>query len=382
MSNPFYFEHQHTDPSGARLGRFHTPHGSVDTPIFMPVGTAATVKAMTTGELKQIGAQIILANTYHLFLRPGHELIKQMGGVHRFMNWDGPILTDSGGYQVFSLGDLRTISEQGVEFRSHIDGSKRFLSPEIAVAIQEALGADIIMQLDECPPHPAKREYLARSLEISLRWGKRCKEARNQEPNGSALFGIMQGGMHEDLRRISAAGLIDEGYDGYAMGGLSVGEPKEMMKEVLSYAPKLLPVEKPRYLMGVGRPEDLVMAVAAGVDMFDCVMPTRNARNGQLFNRRGAFNIKRRENRDSDQPVDRHCRCETCQHYSRAYLRHLFINKEILGHRLMTQHNLFFYLDLMENMRQAISQNRFTAFESSFAAAQAGDGDGAWDWHL
>jgi queuine tRNA-ribosyltransferase len=378
MTTPFSFEHLHTDPCGARRGRFHTPHGSVETPIFMPVGTAATVKAMTTGELKQIGSQIILANTYHLFLRPGHELIKKLGGVHRFMNWDGPLLTDSGGYQVFSLGDLRTISEKGVEFRSHIDGSKRFLSPEVAVEVQEALGADIIMQLDECPPHPAKREYLARSLEMSLRWGKRCKEARNREPDGKALFGIMQGGMEEDLRRISAAGLIEEGYDGYAMGGLSVGEPKEMMKEVLSYAPNLLPEEKPRYLMGVGRPEDLVMAVASGVDMFDCVMPTRNARNGQLFTRRGAFNIKRHENRESDQPIDPHCGCDTCRHYSRAYLRHLFISKEILGHRLMTQHNLFFYLDLMETMREAIVQDRFSPFEKSFHQAQAGEGDGSW----
>ncbi|MBF0456234.1 MAG: tRNA guanosine(34) transglycosylase Tgt [Magnetococcales bacterium] len=380
MVAPFRFEHLHTDPTGARRGRFHTPHGSVETPIFMPVGTAATVKAMTTGELTTIGAQIILANTYHLFLRPGHGLIKKMGGVHRFMNWDGPLLTDSGGYQVFSLGDLRTLSEEGAAFRSNIDGSKQFLSPEIAIEIQEALGADIIMQLDECPPHPATREYLARSLEMSLRWGKRCKEARHKEPDGKALFGIMQGGMDESLRRLSAAGLVDEGYDGYAMGGLSVGEPKEMMAEVLSYAPNLLPADKPRYLMGVGRPEDLVMAVQAGVDMFDCVMPTRNARNGQLFTRRGAFNIKRHENRESDQPVDPHCGCDTCRHYSRAYLRHLFINKEILGHRLMTQHNLAFYLDLMNNMRQAIQKDQFGPFQRSFYQAQAGEGSGAWGW--
>lgn len=380
MTNSFGFEHLHTDPSGARRGRFHTPHGTVETPIFMPVGTAATVKAMTTAELAQIGSQIILANTYHLFLRPGHELIKKMGGVHRFMNWNGPILTDSGGYQVFSLGDLRTISEEGVEFRSHIDGSKRFLSPEVAVAVQEALGADIIMQLDECPPHTASREYLARSLEMSLRWGERCLTARNKEADGHALFGIMQGGMHEDLRKISAAGLLATGYDGYAMGGLSVGESKEDMEAVLSYAPNLLPTDKPRYLMGVGRPEDLVMAVGYGVDMFDCVMPTRNARNGQLFTRRGAFNIKRQENRESEQPLDPHCGCETCRHYSRAYLRHLFVGKEILGHRLLTQHNLFFYLDLMTNMRQAISQDRFLQFKKSFYEAQAGEGDGSWQF--
>ncbi|MBF0382698.1 MAG: tRNA guanosine(34) transglycosylase Tgt [Magnetococcales bacterium] len=378
MVKRFHFEHTHTDPSGARRGRFTTPHGTVETPIFMPVGTAATVKAMTTGELTDIGAQIILANTYHLFLRPGHQLVKKMGGVHNFMNWSGPVLTDSGGYQVFSLGDLRTISEKGVEFRSHIDGSKRFLSPEIAVEIQEALGADIIMQLDECPPHPAEREYLKRSLELSLRWGKRCKDARNKEPDGSALFGIMQGGMFEDLRRISAAGIVEEGYDGYAMGGLSVGEPKEKMVEVLSYAPDLLPTDKPRYLMGVGRPEDLVMAVESGVDMFDCVMPTRNARNGQLFNRRGAFNIKRLENRESDSPIDPHCGCETCKNYSRAYLRHLYISKEILGHRLMTQHNLYFYLDLMSNLRAAIEQNQFANFKKSFYQAQAGEGSGEW----
>ena len=380
MTNSFGFEHLHTDPSGARRGRFHTPHGTVETPIFMPVGTAATVKAMTTAELAQIGSQIILANTYHLFLRPGHELIKKMGGVHRFMNWNGPILTDSGGYQVFSLGDLRTISEEGVEFRSHIDGSKRFLSPEVAVAVQEALGADIIMQLDECPPHTASREYLARSLEMSLRWGERCLTARNKEADGHALFGIMHGGMHEDLRKISAAGLLATGYDGYAMGGLSVGESKEDMEAVLSYAPNLLPTDKPRYLMGVGRPEDLVMAVGYGVDMFDCVMPTRNARNGQLFTRRGAFNIKRQENRESEQPLDPHCGCETCRHYSRAYLRHLFVGKEILGHRLLTQHNLFFYLDLMTNMRQAISQDRFLQFKKSFYEAQAGEGDGSWQF--
>ncbi len=368
MTLRFRFERVHTDPSGARRGRFHTPHGSVETPVFMPVGTVATVKAMTPEEVKKSGATIILANTYHLFLRPGHQIVAGLGGLHSFMNWHGPILTDSGGYQVFSLAALRKISEEGVAFRSHIDGSARFLSPEIAVEVQEALGADIIMQLDECPPYPAERDYLARSLELSLRWGARCKAARRPEADGRALFGIMQGGMDEELRRRSVAGLVEIGFDGYALGGLSVGEPKALMAEVLSYAPALLPEDRPRYLMGVGKPEDLVMAVGCGVDMFDCVLPTRNARNGQLFTRRGALNVKSARFREDPAPPDPECGCETCQHYSLAYLNHLYRNREILGHRLMTLHNLHYYQDLMAEMREAIVADRFESFRQEFVA--------------
>ena len=366
-TGPFRFELLHTDPSGARRGRLHTPRGIIETPIFMPVGTAATVKAMTPDELRRAGAQIILGNTYHLYLRPGHELIERLGGLHRFMNWSGPILTDSGGYQVFSLGALRTIREEGVAFRSHIDGSPHSLTPEKAVRIQESLGAEIMMQLDECPPYPADRDYLARSLERSLRWGARCLAARSEERREiQALFGIVQGGMDEALRRQSAEGLVAMAFDGYALGGLSVGEPKELMAEVLSYAPNLLPREKPRYLMGVGKPEDLLLAVGSGVDMFDCVIPTRNARNGQLFTRRGVFNVKQARFREDPGPADPGCACDACRHYSLAYLHHLYRNNEILGHRLMTGHNLTFYLDLMAGMRAAIEADRFARFRQDF----------------
>ncbi|MBF0164954.1 MAG: tRNA guanosine(34) transglycosylase Tgt [Magnetococcales bacterium] len=313
MKPTFSFELLHTDPSGARRGRVNTPRGVIETPAFMPVGTAATVKAMDPEDVKGTGAHILLANTYHLFLRPGHETVARLGGLHTFMAWDKPILTDSGGYQVFSLSSLRKITEEGVAFRSHLDGSARFLSPEIAVRVQERLDSDILMQLDECPPHPAPRDYLARSMELSLRWAARCKVARSDPEDGRALFGIMQGGMERDLRQISAHGLIEIGFDGYALGGLSVGEPKPLMAEVLSYAPELLPKEKPRYLMGVGKPEDLVMAVERGVDMFDCVLPTRNARNGQLFTRRGAFNVKTARFREDPGPADPECRCPACR---------------------------------------------------------------------
>lgn len=363
---PFSFELDHVDPSGARRGRFHTAHGTVETPIFMPVGTAATVKAMTPGELTSIGSQIILGNTYHLFLRPGHDLIERLGGLHRFMNWDGPILTDSGGFQVFSLSNLRKITEEGASFQSHIDGSKHFLSPEVSLQVQEALGSDIIMQLDECPPYPASKEEVQRATELSLRWAKRTKEAKNPAKAHQALFGIMQGGVHEDLRQLSAEGLQEIGFDGYAIGGVSVGEGGELMREVLGYAPDFLPREKPRYLMGVGTPLDLLDAVGAGVDMFDCVMPTRNARNGQLFTSRGKMNIKGARFREDAGPVDPECACETCRNYSRAYLHHLFKSNEILGHRLMTLHNLSFYLNLMEGMRRAICEDRFTGFKKIF----------------
>ncbi|MBF0184751.1 MAG: tRNA guanosine(34) transglycosylase Tgt [Magnetococcales bacterium] len=366
-----FFELLHTDPSGARRGRFHTRHGTVQTPIFMPVGTAASVKTLSSADLETIDAQIILGNTYHLYLRPGHQLIAQLGGLHRFMNWSGPILTDSGGYQVFSLGAIRRIREEGVTFRSHLDGSAHLLSPELAVRIQEDLGSDIMMQLDECPPYPASRDYLAKSLQLSLRWGLRCLAARRPE-SGQALFAIVQGGMEADLRRESAAALIEAPFDGYALGGLSVGEPKEKMAEVLSYAPALLPQRQPRYLMGVGKPEDLVEAVAAGMDMFDCVLPTRNARNGQLLTRFGPMNIKQARFRTDPGAVDEQCHCPCCRHYSRAYLHHLFRNKEISGLRLMTLHNLHYYLQLMAQMRSAIEENRFAAFRTAFHAQRVG----------
>ncbi|MBF0610056.1 MAG: tRNA guanosine(34) transglycosylase Tgt [Magnetococcales bacterium] len=357
----------------ARAGRMVTRRGVVETPVFMPVGTRGTVKAMTTPELRQVGTSILLGNTYHLHLRPGHELVEQLGGLHRFMNWSGPILTDSGGFQVFSLGKLRKIKEDGVTFRSHIDGAACYLSPESAVAIQESLGSDIMMQLDECPPYPAEREYVANSMQLSLRWAARCKEARTAK--GGALFGIVQGGMYEDLRLASAEGLMDIGFDGYAIGGLSVGEPKVLMNQVLSYLPARLPENAPRYLMGVGTPEDLVTAVAAGVDMFDCVMPTRNARNGQLFTHTGKINIKQARYRQDDGPLDAQCGCETCAHYSRAYVHHLFRNGEILGHRLMTLHNLAYYHHLMATMRQAILEQRFEEFAREFFASYPSSGE-------
>lgn len=378
MTSAFSFERVVTDPCGARVGRLHTSHGVVDTPIFMPVGTQATVKAMTPEELKGVGVQIVLANTYHLFLRPGADIIARLGGLHRFMNWDRPILTDSGGYQVFSLGSLCKISEEGALFQSHIDGSRHFLRPEEAIAVQEKLGSDIMMQLDECPPADAGRERVASAMALSLRWAARCKAARDPEKPGRALFGIMQGGIDEGLRRESAAGLVDLGFDGYAMGGLSVGETRQSMLAVLAYAPHLLPVDKPRYLMGVGKPEDIVDAVACGVDMFDCVLPTRNARNGQLFTRRGPFNIKRSQNREDPGPIDPHCGCETCTRYSRAYLRHLFVNREILGLRLMTLHNLHYYLDLAAAMKNAIHRGNFTSFQQSFHSTLAGAGDATY----
>nr|WP_176704640.1 tRNA guanosine(34) transglycosylase Tgt [Candidatus Magnetococcus massalia]CRH08243.1 tRNA-guanine transglycosylase (queuine/archaeosine tRNA-ribosyltransferase) [Candidatus Magnetococcus massalia]CRH08311.1 tRNA-guanine transglycosylase (queuine/archaeosine tRNA-ribosyltransferase) [Candidatus Magnetococcus massalia] len=370
LSQPFRFEHLSTDPSGARRGRFVTPRGAVETPAFMPVGTAGTVKAMTPEEVKGLGAQIILGNTYHLYLRPGHERMRRLGGLHKFMNWSGPILTDSGGYQVFSLGELRKITEEGVTFNSHIDGSKHFIGAEESIAIQEALGADIMMQFDECPPYPAEKEYVKNSLDLTIRWGQRSIDAKTPDTPGRALFGIVQGGMYEDLRKESAEKTIALGFDGYALGGLSVGEPKELMQEVLSYAPAFLPEDKPRYLMGVGKPADLVMAVEQGIDMFDCVLPTRNARNGQLLTRYGALNIKQARFRDEVGPVDPSCPCDCCQQYDRAYLHHLFRANEILGMRLMTLHNLTYYQTLMREMREAIEVNGFAAFKTKFLEDQ------------
>jgi queuine tRNA-ribosyltransferase len=341
-----------------------TTHGTIETPIFMPVGTQATVKAMTPEELQEAGAQIILANTYHLYLRPGHTLIDRLGGLHGFMNWKGPILTDSGGFQVFSLGELRKISEEGVRFRSHIDGSAHFISPETAIEIQESLGSDIIMCFDECPPYPADFAYVRRSMELTGRWARRCKEVHRRE--GQALFGIVQGGMYPELRKESATQLREIGFDGYALGGLSVGEEKQVMHEMLEQCAPFLPEDQPRYVMGIGAPEDLVEAVHCGYDMFDCVMPTRNARNGMLFTSRGRINIKGAIYAEDQSPLDPDCSCYVCRNYSRAYLRHLFRSREILASRLNTWHNLHYFLNLMAEARRAIAEDRFNEFRSDF----------------
>ncbi len=351
--------------SAARLGRIHTRRGTIDTPVFMPVGTLGTVKAMLPEELKEEGAAIILANTYHLFLRPGHELVQRMGGLHRFMNWDRPILTDSGGFQVFSLGKLCRISEEGVSFQSHIDGSKHLLTPELSIAVQESLGADIIMAFDECIPYPSSREYVAESTALSGRWALRCKEARQKE-DGAALFGIVQGGMFPDLRKRSAEELIEIGFDGYALGGLSVGEEAEKMYAMMEATLPLLPADRPRYVMGVGTPENLLEGVSHGVDMFDCVMPTRNARNGLLFTHFGKISIKQARYADDQGPVDPDCSCYVCRNYSRAYLRHLYMSNEILASMLNTRHNLHYYLGLMAGAREALATGRFAQYKENF----------------
>lgn len=351
--------------TGARAGRLHTPHGTFDTPIFMPVGTQATVKAMSPEELKTMGAGIILSNTYHLFLRPGHELVKEAGGLHSFMNWDGGILTDSGGFQVFSLGPLRKITEDGVTFRSHIDGSKQFLSPERATEVQMALGSDIMMAFDECVPYPADYAYAKQSTERTTRWAKRCKEAHTNTEK-QALFGIVQGGMYKDLRTQSVNELVELDFPGYAVGGLSVGEPKPLMYEMLEHTVPLLPPHKPRYLMGVGTPDCLVEGVMHGIDMFDCVFPTRVARNGTVMTSKGRLVVKNAEYAKDFRPIDENCSCYTCRNYSRAYIRHLFKAEEIFGLRLTTIHNLHFLLHFMKDMRQAIIEDRFVAFRQEF----------------
>lgn len=351
--------------TGARLGRLHTPHGVIETPIFMPVGTQATVKAMTPEELKDIGSQIILSNTYHLYMRPGHDLIERAGGLHKFMNWDEPILTDSGGFQVFSLGPLRKIKEEGVEFRSHLDGSKHFLSPEKATEIQNALGSDIIMAFDECAPYPADRQYVKNSLERTTRWLERCKAA-HKYPERQALFGIVQGGMYKDLREQSAREITAIDLPGYAIGGLSVGEPKEMMYEVLDYTVPLLPEDKPRYLMGVGSPDDLLEGVLRGIDMFDCVLPTRIARNGTAMTSQGKVVVRNASYAEDFSSLDPECDCYTCRNYTKAYLRHLIKCNEILGARLLTIHNLHFLLKLMENVREAIREDRLLDYKKDF----------------
>jgi queuine tRNA-ribosyltransferase len=360
------YEHIKTcKQSGARLGRVHTPHGVIDTPAFMPVGTQATVKTMSPEELKHMGAQIILSNTYHLFLRPGHDIVRQAGGLHRFMNWDRPILTDSGGFQVFSLSEMRKITEEGVAFHSHLNGDKLFISPEKSIEIQNALGADIIMAFDECPPFPAEHSYAKQSLERTTRWAERCLQS-HARPNDQSLFAIIQGGMYEDLRKQSAEQLTSLDFPGYAIGGLSVGEPKPLMYEVLDYTVPLLPADKPRYLMGVGSPDALLEGSIRGIDMFDCVLPTRIARNGTVMTSSGRLVIRNAKYTDDFGPLDPECSCYTCKNYSRAYIRHLIKADETFGIRLTTIHNLHFLLELMRLARQAIQEDRLLDFRDHF----------------
>jgi len=353
----------------ARRGRLDFERGSVETPAFMPVGTYGTVKAMTPDELRDLGAEIILGNTFHLMLRPGTEIIAAHGDLHDFMGWHGPILTDSGGFQVFSLAELRKMSEEGVTFASPVDGSKVFLGPEESMAVQRVLGSDIVMIFDECTPYPATEEQAAESMERSLRWAKRSRDAHGDNP--AALFGIVQGGMYPALRRASVEGLLAIGFDGYAIGGLSVGEPEAERNHVLEVTCPLLPKDRPRYLMGVGRPEDLIAAVARGVDMFDCVLPTRNARNGHLFTSRGVLRIRNARYLTDTRPVDPECECYTCRNFSRAYLKHLNRCNEILGHRLATIHNLFYYQQLMRRVRHAVERGDFDELTTSLKAAWA-----------
>ena len=358
-----------TQDGSARLGQLQFARGVVDTPAFMPVGTYGTVKGMTPEELQELGAQIILGNTFHLMLRPGTEVIKAHGDLHDFMHWQGPILTDSGGFQVFSLQDLRKLTEEGAKFRSPVDGSPILLTPELSMQVQRDLGSDIVMIFDECTPYPATPEEARQSMQLSLRWAERSKTAHGDNP--SALFGIVQGGMYEDLRRESLMGLTQIGFDGYAIGGLSVGEPEDERHLVLDALMPHMPDQAPRYLMGVGRPEDIVEAVRRGVDMFDCVIPTRNARNGFLYTSTGVMRIRNARFRDDTAPIDADCGCYTCRHYSRAYLKHLDRCNEILASRLATIHNLYYYQQLMREIRAAIAEQRFEDWVKSFYAKRA-----------
>jgi queuine tRNA-ribosyltransferase len=351
--------------TGARLGRVHTPHGVIDTPTFMPVGTQATVKTMSPEELKAMDAHIILSNTYHLFLRPGHELVREAGGLHKFMNWDRPILTDSGGFQVFSLSDMRKITEEGVTFRSHLNGDKLEISPEKATQIQNALGADIMMAFDECPPYPAEYKYVKDSIERTTRWAERCLKA-HERPADQALFGIVQGGKYQDLRKQSARDLVSMDFPGYSIGGLSVGEPKDVMMEVLEFTVPELPANKPRYLMGVGSPDALLDGAIRGIDMFDCVLPTRIARNGTVMTSKGRLVIRNAVHARDFGPLDENCSCYTCKNYSKAYIRHLLKADETFGIRLTTYHNLHFLLELMRGVREAIKEDRLLDFRNEF----------------
>jgi len=372
----------HKDKSSkARVGRLETAHGEVDTPVFMPVGTQGTVKTLSNDELKECGAGIILGNAYHLYLRPGIDIIRKAGGLHKFMGWDRPILTDSGGYQVFSLSVLRKISEEGVHFSSHIDGSKHFLTPESAIDIQIALGSDIMMTLDECVHYPAARDYVEQSLALTTRWARRSKNVcqlagwpvnnrqTGKQANRQLLFGIVQGGTYLDLRKKAVEDLIEIGFDGYAIGGVSVGEPQNLIYETASYTASLLPEEKPRYLMGVGTPPDMLEAIAEGMDMFDCVVPTRNGRNGQAFTWRGFLQLRNAEYKEDFKPIDEDCGCFTCRTHTRAYVRHLFNTSELLGLRLVSLHNIYFYVKLIEMCRKAILDGRFRAFNEEFLKA-------------
>jgi len=344
----------------ARLGRMITRHGMVTTPAFFPVGTQGTVKSLTPEELLEMGVEGILGNTYHLYLKPGHEIIGRLGGLHRFIHWERPILTDSGGYQIFSLAKLRKITEEGVMFQSHIDGSEHFLTPEKVVEIQRTLGSDIAMVLDECVPYPSTFEYVQNSIKLTTRWAQRCLKAKKEsEP---ALFGIVQGGMYRELRQESARDLTQFEFQGYAIGGLSVGEPKTIMQEVLEWTTPLLPEKAPRYLMGVGTPEDILHATLHGVDLFDCVLPTRNARNGMLFTSTGKISIKQAQYAEDPRPVDESCHCYACRHYSRAYLRHLYLSNEILSSRLNTIHNIYYYMNWMKRIRTAIEEGNLIEF--------------------
>ncbi len=369
MTDRFAFDIHATDDR-ARTGVIRTARGDIRTPAFMPVGTAATVKAMLPESVAATGADILLGNTYHLMLRPGAERIDKLGGLHRFMNWSKPILTDSGGFQVMSLSDLRKLTEKGVRFKSHIDGSEHMLTPERSMEIQRLLGSDIVMAFDECPALPADRPRIEESMRLSMRWAARSRDAFGDRP-GHALFGIQQGGLEEDLRAESAAALTEIGFDGYAVGGLAVGEGQESMFACLDYAPQQLPVDKPRYLMGVGKPSDIVGAVARGIDMMDCVLPSRSGRTGQIFTRRGVLNIKNARHADDPRPLDETCICPACQSYSRAYLHHVFRAGEIIASMLLTWHNLHYYQVLMNEMRAAIAANAFAAFVTKFEADAA-----------
>lgn len=353
--------------TGARTGLLTTPHGVINTPVFMPVGTQATVKTMAPEELKEMGARIILGNTYHLYMRPGHKLVEKAGGLHRFMNWDRSILTDSGGFQVFSLADLRDISEEGVHFRSHIDGSRHFISPEKAVEIQNSLGSDIMMAFDECPPYPCEYDYAKKSMNITARWAERCLKA-HKNTEGQALFGIIQGSVFKDLRRESARQITSLGFPGYAVGGLSVGEPKDIMYEMLEEVVPLMPADKPRYLMGVGSPDSIIEGVIRGIDMFDCVLQTRIARNGTAMTSRGRVVIRNAAYAEDFSPLDPECDCYTCTNYTRAYIRHLLKAGEILGLRLTTFHNLYFTMRLMDKIREAIEGDYLPEFRDEFFA--------------
>ncbi|MGD2186569.1 MAG: tRNA guanosine(34) transglycosylase Tgt [Desulfobacterales bacterium] len=351
----------------ARAGVIQTARGKVETPVFMPVGTQGTVKSLTPEELLSAGAQMILGNTYHLYLRPGCEVIDQFDGLHKFMNWEGPILTDSGGFQIFSLAKLASISEEGVTFQSHIDGSRHLLTPEKAIEIQSCLDSDVSMCLDHCIRYPAEREQTRKALEITARWAARCKTAWQGRSNGNgALFGIVQGGTFKDLRKTAVESLIPFDFSGFAIGGLSVGEPVEMMLEMADYTLPKLPYSKPKYVMGVGTPENLIELVALGADMFDCVLPTRNARNGQVFGQQGTLNICNAKYRNDKNPLEPGCRCYTCSNYSRAYLRHLYLAKELLAYRLSTLHNVYFFLNLMKQVREAIVKDEFESFRKKF----------------